>query len=189
MKFCLLLVHFHVITLTIPILGLRIISESCQSPHIIRIYIIGMRITSITLTKSHTKDKDNDKDKRLKRPTMCYAFKKQGIQGCQWEVPFMIHQKHQFWAVCSLGHPNDIVKYDIYNDHQNHQVHQGSYYTRFTRITTLVIFTRFQLKKGSSVLPIYSELFKFKSKLMLSLLSKLLKLSHVCIYTLCILYV
>ena len=31
----LIIVHFHVITLTIPILGLRIISESCQSPHII----------------------------------------------------------------------------------------------------------------------------------------------------------
>ena len=29
------------------------------------------------------KDKDKDKDKMLKRPNICYAFEKQGVQGYQ----------------------------------------------------------------------------------------------------------
>ena len=28
-------------------------------------------------------DKDKDKDKMLKRPNICYAFEKQGVQGYQ----------------------------------------------------------------------------------------------------------
>ena len=61
--------------------------------------------------KDTHKDEDNDKDKMLKRPIICYIFKKWGVQG--YQISHQIHQSHQ---ICQT--------HQTRQNHQNCQTHQ-----------------------------------------------------------------